>query len=815
MGAFAADLRLAARALARRPAWAAMVVATLALGLGGAIAVGSVAYGVLLRPLPYAESDRLIRLYEVGAAGNRMNLADPNFFDLARSGAFSGLAEVQSGGVAVQIDGQPARIGVASVSRDFFPLFDVHPIAGRAFAPAELAVGAPRVALVGETLWRTRFAAATDLAPLALRVQGVPYQVVGVLPADFAFPAGNEIWVPREQDEFLPSRTAHNSRVFGRLAPAVTLAAARSRATAVASRLVAEYGDRIDLRDVVLVPLRDSLTASARPALLAELAAAAALLLVAVVNAAGLVGARLETRRRELATRRAIGARGHEIVRQLFAESSLLVGAGGALGVTGATAGIRLLRATAPAFLPRLDAVRIDLPVALLALALTAGAAMALAALTARRVLGWNVESELRASAVAALGGRRRRLAGLAVAVQSAAAFVLLVGVALLGASLTRLLAVQPGFELGSSLAVDLEPSEIRDDATKARRVAKLDELLSRIEALPGGLRVGIASGLPLSGNFSNGTFLELADPEHVPTDFPGFEKLMHDGTRSGFAYYVAASEGYFPAAGIPLLAGRLFERSDTLDAPHVAIVSRSVARAVWPGENALGRYLEFGNMDGDLRPLRIVGVVGDVHLTGLADGPTPAVYTSFRQRPQGGSSWSLIATPAADRGGAAEAAGLAVRELFPEAPVRIYRADRVLADSLAERRLVLTLLALFTMAALALAGAAIGGAVALSVAARSRELALRLALGARFGQITGEALRQGLAPVAAGLAAGLVIALAGGRWMRSLLYDIAPESPLALAAAFSALAALAVAAAWFPARRAARISPSDALRAD
>ncbi len=818
MSAFLADLRLAARALGRRPAWTATIVLTLALGLGGAIAVGSLAYGVLLRPLPYPEADRLIRLYEVDGRGSRMQVADPNFLDLQASGAFAGLAEVQSGAVAVQLAEQPARIGLANVSRDFFPVFGVRPLAGREFTRAELAVGAPRVALIGEALWRSRFGASADLAALGLRVQGVPYQVVGVLPAAFDFPAGTGIWTPREQDEFLPSRTAHNSRVFGRLAAGTTLASARARTSAVAARLVAELGDRIDLRDVAVVPLRESLTATARPALLAELAAAAALLLVAIVNAAGLLSARLETRRRELATRRALGARGREIVRQLLAESSLLVGAGSVLGLFGAAFGIRLLRGAAPAFLPRLDAVRIDLPVALLALAVTAAAAVTLAALTARRVLGWNVESELRAGAVATLGGRRRRLAGLPVAVQSAAAFVLVVGVALLATSLTRLLAVRPGFELATTEALDVEPAEIRDDAAKVRRAAALAELVARIEALPGGARAGLTSGLPIAGSFSNGTFLELADPDRVPSDFAGFERLARGGARTGFAYYVAASEGYFPAAGIPLREGRLFDPRDTLAAPHVAVVSESVARAVWPGESALGRYLEFGNIDGDLRPLRVVGVVGDVHLTGLADGPTPAVYTCFRQRPQAAALWTLVATPPAGRSGLAgfgDAARAAAAELFPEAPVSVYRADRVLSDSLAERRLVLMLLALFTAAALALAGAAISGSVALAVAARSREMALRLALGARTSRMTGQAMARGLAPVAAGLAAGLAIALVAGRLVRSLLFGVAPGSPVALAAAFTALAVLAVVAAWLPARRAARVSPSEALRAD
>lgn len=816
MSALLAEFRVALRALTRRPGFTLLAAATLALGLAGAITVGSVAWGILVRPLPYPDSDRLVRLHEVGRDGHRMRFADPNFLDLAKlDGAFGALAEYAGGTIPVRVGDEPLRLELAEVSADFLRAFSTSPRLGRTFAPADLAPGAERVALVGERLWTSRYGAATELAKLRLEVSGVAYRVVGVLPAGFDFPAGTGIWIPREQDAFLTSRTAHNFRVLGKLAEGATLASARRQASDLAARLARENGELTDMADVAVEPLLASLVENVRPALLLELAAAGFLLLVAIANVAGLLGARLETRRRDLATRLALGADARQLARHLLAEAAIVVGLGVALALAVASSGLALLRRLAPATLPRLDAVRIDGPIVALVLLLAVATAFALAAVAARRALSWNVERELREGAAAVAGGGRRHwLRRLPVAFQAAAAVVLLSGVALVGASLLRLLAVAPGFRVDGVTAVEMFPAGARDEASIARRALALSAFAERLAGLPGAPAAGLVSSLPLAADPANGTFAELVGATPPPARMEDFDALFHGGNvPTGNATYLVASEGYFGALGIPLRAGRLFTSADTREAPHVALVSESVARTTWPGESALGRRIEFGNMDGDTRPLTVVGVVADVHQSALGDGPTPAIYVSFRQRPQAVSSWTVVA--ASSSPAAAEAIRSWIRADFPEAPTRVRTLEGVLAESLADRRLLILLLAVFAAAALGLAAAAVFASVALAVAARTRDYAVRLALGARRQQVVRHALASGFAPVAAGVAAGALVALAGARALRSLLFGIEPRhAPAFLLAATLVLAAAALAA-WLPARRAARLDPATALRAD
>jgi len=811
----ASDLRLAVRSLARRPGWTASVVATLTLGLTGAIVVGGICYGVLVRPLPFPEPDRIVRAYEVSARGHRMSVADPNYLDLERLPAISGLAQAQWVTTAARVGDEPLRLSAAYVSRDFFAIFGVGPVRGRLFTEEERKPGGPAAALISERLWRSRFGAEPDLAKLRLRVDDGEHAIVGVLPAAFDFPAGVGLWLPRERWELLPSRTAHNFKVFGRLANGTSLAAARAQASELGGRIAHEFGDRVDLVDFALVPVADSLVAEVRPALLIELAAAAFLLLVAIVNATALLLARLESRRRDLATRLALGARRGEIVVHLLAESALVVTAATAAALAAAGAALGAIRRLAPAQLPRIDAIRLDAPVVSLALAAALATAAALAWMTARRAAGWSVDRELRQSGNAVLGGRRGGLRDIAIAVQAGASLVLLIGTTLLASSLGRLLRVDPGFRDADTLVLDLYTPSPEEPGQVARRAATLARLEGELAALPGVDAAGLVSALPVGASSANGTFIELSGPDAAPGSLEGFEDLVHSGARTGDATYLVASEGYFPAMGIPLRSGRLFEPRDTIDRQHVALVSESVARTLWPGESALGRYLEFGNMDGDVRALEVVGVVADVRQDGLAEAPTPAIYTCFRQRPQGAAAWSVVLA-----GGARSTAlpGLVrarAREVFPDAPTRLRTIAGVLDESLADRRMLLELLALFAGVAVALAAAGVFGAVALGVASRRREYALRMALGADGSEVTRHAVLTGLTPVAAGLGGGLLLAVAASGALRALLFGVAPNYLPAYGAALAVVAAAALAAAWLPARRAATVEPASALRAD
>jgi predicted permease len=809
------DLRVAARGLGRRPGWTLTAAATLALGLGGALAVGSVAYGVLLRPLPYPQQDRLVRVYEVAPRGGRMNVADPNFQDLAGlDTVFAATAQYAASLTAVEPPAGPQRRMVATVSASLFDLLGVRPVDGRLFAPDELRPGGPAVALLSERLWHEWRPASGRLADLELRVGGAPYAVVGVVPAAFDFPHHAEVWVPREQDAPLPSRTAHNLSALARLRDGVALDAARSAADALAGRLIAEHGDRVDLAGFAVVPLLETQVAGARPALLLVLGAAAFLFLVALVNVASLLLSRFRAQQAEIATRVALGADDRRLATHFLGEWLLVALPAALAGVALAAAAIGGVRRLAGASLPRLESIALDLPVALAAVVALVAITVGFVAASTRRARRLDLELSLREGSTRNIGGARGWLRALPLAVQAAATFLLLAAVALVGSSLLRFVRVEAGFHITGIDVLDLYPPATDGEIAIARRAREYGELVERLGALPGSREVGLISTLPLAGGYANGTFLELGANE-PPRDFEGFEALARSGARTGEAVYLVASEGYFRALGIALREGRHFEPRDTLEAPHVAVVSESLARAVWPGESALGRRLEFGNMDGDLRALEVVGVVADVRHAGLAEVPPAIVYTNFRQRPQG--AWSMAAVVARDQGGRESTSALreVVRGSLPGTPWRLRRIEDVVADSLSERRLLLVLLATFATAALGLAAAGIFGAVSLAVAERRREYAVRLALGAEERGIVRLALRQGLAPTLAGMAGGALAALVGGRVLAGLLFDIRPSHPPALLATAAALVAVAAAAAWLPARGAGRISPASALRAE
>jgi len=807
----ASDLRLAARSLARHPAWTLAVAATLAIGLAGATVVGGIGYGVLLRPLPYPDPGRIVRVYEVDGRGRRMNFADPNFADLGDlGGAFEAIAKAPSWSYPALVGREPLEVHVARVTAGFFDVLGVGSVRGRGFAAGEQVEGAARVALVSERFWRSRLGAPADLEGVELRVAGRPVRVVGVLPAGFDFPSGTELWVPREPDGALASRTAHNEPVYARLARGTTIEQARRRASELGARLARDHAGRIDLADLALVPLLDSLVVGARPAVLIELAAGAFLLLAAVVNAASLMLARLETRRRDLATRLALGAGGRQIGSLLFAEAILLVALAAAAGTALAAAAIGLVRRHAPAALPRFDAVELGGVVAAGAAAIALLVATILALAAARRALRWNVERELRESSGTLSGSGRPWLRGLPVAVQAGAAVVLLAGAALIASSLLRLTSVAPGFEPRGVTALDLAPTHPEEESEIGRRAARLAAFEDEIAALPGVRAAGLVNALPIASGAANGTFFELAGPE-LPEPFD-FEAVVRSAPSSGDALFLVASAGYFRAMGIPLLEGRLFEPGDTRDRQHVALVSKTLAEATWPGRSALGRYLEFGNMDGDLRPLLVVGVVGDVHQRGLAEGPQPAIYVDALQRPASAWSWSLVTAGGALGG---ETLTRAARRSFPEAPTAVRDLEAIVAGSVSDRGLVLAVLAAFALATIALAAAGIFGAVSFAVAMRRREFAVRLALGAEGGRVARRAFAGGLVPVAAGAAVGLVTAVAGGRLLQALLFGVRPQHPPALGAALAVVALFAAVAAWLPARRAGRIEPAAVLRAE
>jgi putative ABC transport system permease protein len=812
------DLRYAFRRLLKNPGFAAIIILTLALGIGATTAIFSVVSGVLLRPLPYPQPERIAQLWQVGAEGNRMAFSDPNFADLhAQSRSFEALAQVGLASLASVSGGsEPARVRTAAVSRDFFAVLGAQPALGRAFLPEEQQDGGSPAVVVSHAFWERYLGADPDLAGRSLTFDGRLHAVVGVMPPDFGYPTETELWTPRELQPVLPSRTAHNWRVVGRLREGVTLAQAHQELSTIAQRLRQQHGDDTWMVDATAVPLHEQIVGGARPALLLLLGASGFLLIIACANLANLLLARAASRQREIAVRLALGAGRRRLARQFLSEALLLSLAGAALGALLAGWGMAVLLALEPGHLPRVGEVRMSWEVLLFAFGLSLHVAMVLGLITAWRSTRHDARSALAEAQRTQAGSvSSQRVRGALIVSQVALTLVLLVGVGLLARSFLQLLAVDLGFRTEQTLAMQLALPYPEDEAGSARLVRFHDEMLARLRTIPGIEQVGGANELPLAGGFyPNGTFLILNRPDEV-ANFEDFDRLANQPERVGDAQYRVASEGYFRTMDIPLVRGRLFEQRDAPDAPHVAVISESLARARWPGENPIGKLIQFGNMDGDLRAFTIVGIVGDVREQGVATEPQPTLYAHYRQRPLATSRFTYVLHGTAPPGAVIASARRMVHDLDPELPPRFRTLTEIYSGSLADRRFNLLLLGVFGVTALLLAALGIYGVTAYSVARRTQEIGVRVALGAQRSDVVRLVLAQALGLAVAGVGIGLLAGLAITRLMRGLLYGVTPTDPVTLAAVPLFLIVIAVLAAYFPARRATRVDPVIALRSE
>src|SRR5580692_10099245 len=802
------------RQLRKSPVATAVMVFTLALAIGAATAIFSVVYGVLLRPLPYRDANRIMAIFEVSSKGHRSHLADPNFDDFRdQNRSFQAIAKYNDDVASVSGTSQPTRTAIAGVSPEFLKVFGVQPILGRDFSASDAKKGASPTVLVSYGYWRQNLGSPRDLSMSHLKIGGEVYSVIGVLPPEFRFPKDVDLWLPADLDGENPSRTAHNYSAVGRLRDGVTVELAIRDISAIARRIHDTSSEQSEylLKDGIVVPLQDSITGKARPALLILLGAVGFLLLVACANVANLLLAQASVRDRELAIRSALGAARGRLIRQFLTEAFLLSLVGGGLGVLAAFWGVAGLVGLAPQNLPRLDSISISIPVLVFAFLLSTAVAAGLGVFTAARATSGDLRKGLVEGGRGQAGSQGSQRVGRAiVAAQIAITLVLVVGAGLLGRSLMKVLEVNPGFRVDKIVTMDISLPWIDDPKARASQGIFYSSLINRLKQIPGVHKVGAISNLPMEGGLPDGTFL-LMTPNEVPKTTDGFAPLLQQKERLGIADFGVATDGYFQALGIPLIRGRIFDEHDGPDTAHVAVISESLARDRWPGQDPIGHTIEFGNMDGDVRLLTIIGIVGDIHDYGLDLPPRPTVYVDLFQRPR--SAITVTMQSDADTRMVSSAARGILQELDPEIPTRFRTFSDVYAASLGSRRFNVILIGFFAVTALLLAAAGVFGVVAYSVSRRTREIGVRIALGAGSGDVLGMILGQGLRTILIGVVTGIAGSLLLTRAVASLLFGVTATDPLTFGGVTLLLVGAALLACYIPARRATKVDPMVALR--
>jgi len=805
------DLRFAWRMLRKDLGFHGVAIATLALGIGANTAIFSVVDGVILRPLEYRESQRLVVIHEVVPRFANIAPMIPvnamHFLEWRKTArSFSEMALLGSVTYNLTGSGEPERIPSARVSPSLFPMLGIQARLGRTFLSEEDQAGRDRVVVLNEDLWRRRFAADPSVIGRKIVLNGNPYEIVGVLPASFHFPKMNQLfamtmtgeqpqlWKPFGlRDDEKDDMGDFNYICIARLGPDVSSSQALSELNVIQGNIARRLSEKVELR-AALVPLQEQITGRARAGLQLMLAAVGMVLLICCVNIANLLLARATTRRREIAIRSAIGASSGRLVRQMLVESLTLSGLGGLAGVLIAYVAIRVIVAFAPIDLPRLDEIHLDLRVLLFTMGISILAGLLFGLLPAWRFAKADPQEAMRSGARGATAGHGTgKLRSLLVTLEIGLSATCLVAGGLLLHSFFKLLNVDRGFETQRivTVTVNLPGTRYPD---REKRAAFLQSLVERAKVLPGVISAGVSNMLPLGGEGGN----NLIAPEGAK--LPLMERPLADIRQ--------VSPDYFPTLGIPLRAGRFLSDADR--GRNVALVSAITAERLWPGQNPLGKRFRVG---GDQSPLNeVVGVAGDVRGVSLDKNPSPTVYLPYWQR--NFNQVSLAVRTEMPPLAASSAIRSAIRAVDPELPVPAFRTmDEIVSESVAQRRFQMTLVLLFGLTALLLASLGIYGVVSYSVAQRTSEMGIRLALGASSGGIRTLVLRQSLPPVVLGLGAGVVASLALGRVLSSLLFGIGVGDPVTIAGAIALLSTVAIVAAYIPARRATRVDPITALR--
>ena len=791
------DLRSAVRSALRTPGSSAVVVLTLAVAIGANTLVFSVVHGILVRPLPYPQPDRLVRIFETapGQPDELRSVAHPTLAEWQGSvRPFERLALFGPWSVDLAGEGRPEQLSGAAVTGEFFRVFGVAPAVGRDFLPAELRPHGPRAIVLADALWRRRFGGDPLILGRALDLSGQTFQVVGVMPPGFAYPSSAEFWVTTAVDPEHDARAARHLSAIARLRPGARLEEATAELAAREGALGLRMPESYAGFGVKLYPLREWIVGDSRPALRALFAAVAAVLAIACANIANLMLHRALRRQREIAVRSALGAGRGRLARHLLAESLTLALLGGGLGVVLANAGLHLFRVAAADRFPRVAEIALDGRVLLFTLAVAVATGLLVGLLPALHAQSPHLSGSLAAGArTHSADPSRGRLRRALVVLQTAIAVALLVVAGLLVRTLLRLNAADSGLDTERLLTfhVGLPPEQQEDEIYVVSFYRQLQE---RLAAVPGVAAVGLASRLPLSGEDHSSSFRLPGEPA--------------DPARRRSAQDRAVSAGWFATLRVPV-RGREFASSDGVTAPPVAMVNESFARSVFPGKDALGQWFLPGR---DGTPHQIVGIAGDTRQFGLDTPAEPEFYL-----PQDQDPWPFLSVVVRTRGeprSLLPALERAVWSLAPAMPLTDVRTmDEMQAASLAPRRWNALVLAAFALVALALAAVGTYSVMAHLVGERRREMGIRLALGASPAGLLGSTLTQGLRLAIAGTVLGSLGAVGAAGALRKLFFGVGAADPLTFVAVALLVAASVVLASLLPARRAATVDPMQALR--
>ena len=803
------DLRYAFRALRRNPGFTAVVVLTLALGVGANTAIFSAVDAVLLKPLPFPHPDQLFFLFQQRErdAKEQTGWSYRNFADLcAQNHVFSDMAASVRHELTVTGHGDPAVVTVTSVTPEIFQMLGAQPLSGRLFLPADGAPGAPAAVILSESLWRGLFQSDPQVLGSSINIDRRPFTVVGILPQSFrgsAQPRANQLWIPVAQDPlfgpWMPNRGGHWLGIVGRLKPGVSPVQAQAELDAIYSGLAREYPGEDSGWLARMVPLQELIVGDVRPALLMLWCAVGLILLIACANIAGLLLARATTRSREIAVRTALGAGRARIVRQLLAESAALGLLGGIAGIGLAFWGVHALGSFLSQNLPQVHLVRLDSGVLAFALALSAVASIVFGLAPSFFAAKLGLQTSLREGnprAGETRAGRRAR--SVLAATETALAMVLLVAAGLLLRSYSEMAAMKSGFTPENVVKANFSLYSARYSSPQTW-LDFTNELLARLHAQPGLQDSALVVPTPIAdGRLS------------VVFDIAGSPALAPGASRT--ADYVAASPEYFHVMQIPLLAGREFDARDVMSAPRVTLISQALARAYFPHQDPIGHQLRFAFGRDTDAPRLIVGIVGDVRDVAPAVDPRPMLYVPFAQSPFPGAD--LVVRSNLEVSAVVSAIRREVGRLDSELAVGdVVQLPAAVHSSLAQPRFRTILLALFAAMALLLAATGIFGVISYSVSRRTQEIGIRVALGASRATIVRMVMRETLGLALAGVVLGVPCALLAARFVRHMLFGVTATDPVTLLVVALTLLAVAIVAGFVPVRRAVSVDPLDALR--